>query len=291
MTTPAINRSLTTIRTELEFLKDSEVLTDDLYDRLCTALPPKYQANMPPWGIDKLEAPSADKLAVDLANTSIVEKKRAPSPPPPLRTPHGPAPQGYCIAQYDYESNEQGDLRLRKGDKICVYEHLSPDWWKGAVKNLLGSPGVFPSNYVKVVSQQEYDSDSDTKAVIRPGPNPHDEKQHSLPLPYDQKNQYDGPPPAGANYGNSYGAPQNYNSYPPQQQAPQQYGSYAQYPPPSTNFYAPPPPAQQQYAPPAQIEQPSKPQSLMAKIGGKFGNAAIFGAGATVGSDIVNAIF
>ena len=76
------------------------------------------------------------------------------------------------------------------------------------------------------------------------------------------------------------------------------YGGYAQYPPPSTNYYPP-----QQYQQPQQpqqsqqvVEQQPEQQQLLGsehvkKFGSKLGNAAIFGAGALIGSNIVNSIF
>jgi len=38
-------------------------------------------------------------------------------------------------------------------------------------------------------------------------------------------------------------------------------------------------------------QRPSKGAEMGKKFGKKLGNAAIFGAGATIGSDIVNSIF
>lgn len=72
-------------------------------------------------------------------------------------------------------------------------------------------------------------------------------------------------------------------------------GSYQQpFPPPSTNYYQQPP---QQYQQPQQ-QQPQQEQQQqhhshnhLKKFGSKLGNAAIFGAGATMGSDLVNSIF
>ena len=43
MSAALVNRSLTTIRTELEFLKDSDVITEGLYEKLLQLLPTKYQ--------------------------------------------------------------------------------------------------------------------------------------------------------------------------------------------------------------------------------------------------------
>lgn len=42
---------------------------------------------------------------------------------------------------------------------------------------------------------------------------------------------------------------------------------------------------------PGRVQSPSKGQEYGKKFGKKMGNAAIFGAGATVGSNIVNSIF
>ncbi|EGA74944.1 Lsb1p [Saccharomyces cerevisiae AWRI796] len=76
---------------------------------------------------------------------------------------------------------------------------------------------------------------------------------------------------------------------PQQQQAP------LPYPPPFTNYYQQP---QQQYAPPsqqapveAQPQQSSGASSAFKSFGSKLGNAAIFGAGSAIGSDIVNSYF
>ena len=55
---------------------------------------------------------------------------------------------------------------------------------------------------------------------------------------------------------------------------------------PQNNYGNVPPPQQDN----GQQQQPSKAQNMGAKFGKKLGNAAIFGAGATMGADLVNAI-
>ena len=57
MSSALINRSLTTVKTELEFLCDSDVITKDLYQQLVTSLPEKYHKDMAPWdvGVDKVD--------------------------------------------------------------------------------------------------------------------------------------------------------------------------------------------------------------------------------------------
>ncbi|KAI1437824.1 SH3 domain-containing protein [Xylaria sp. CBS 124048] len=77
---------------------------------------------------------------------------------------------------------------------------------------------------------------------------------------------------------------------------------YAPSPTPSNSMYPPPPKAQNPYnaqIPPVAVAEgggedhggSSKMSGAGKKIGKKLGNAAIFGAGATIGSNLVNSIF
>ncbi|KAK6455658.1 SH3 domain-containing protein [Scheffersomyces xylosifermentans] len=269
MSAPLINRSLTTIRTELEFLRDSEVITEELYEKLNSSLPAKYSKDMTAWGVDKLGSVSTnekasystDKLADQLSTSSISAPPGRPPQPPAYN-----APVAFCRALFDYNATESEDLGLKKDDQIVVLEKLSPDWWKGHLKNQ-STTGVFPSNYVVEISEKEFESHG--RAAAAPPP----EKAQYLP------------PQQGY-------SPQPPHQPPLQQQA--SYGGYSQFPPPSTNYY--PPPQQLQQAPPQQFQQepqqqPPKSHDHLKKFGSKLGNAAIFGAGATIGSDIVNSIF
>ncbi|KAK7681200.1 hypothetical protein QCA50_015816 [Cerrena zonata] len=308
MSAATIKHSLATIKTELEFLNDSQVITDALYDKLMGALPPKYIAGMEAYDVDKLggstpatpatpaagvSTPSYDarsapppapqqsnvaKLTQDLSNTTIGAPPGAPPQPPRSQEAK---PLGYCKALFDYQAHEADDLSFKKDEKLAVLEHLSEDWWKGFKQNEgPNRAGVFPSNYVNVISQQEFESSVSTRSVPPPPPQINEKATYS-------PTAYSAPPP-----------PPQYDQYqpPPQALQPQPlYGGYAQYPPPSTNYYQQPPPQQYQPLPqpaPQQtvVEQPQE-QSTMRKVGGKFGNAAIFGAGATLGGDLVNSIF
>lgn len=283
MSGPLINRSLTTIRTELEFLKDSEVIDDSLYERLFSALPSKYQKDMKPWGVDKLSTSnssassvatpdSTEKVAEKLADTFAAASISAPplkSSPPSYES----KTLGYCRSIYPYSSLEPGDLDFPKGAKIKVVEHLSPDWYRGDYD---GKTGVFPSNYTEPISKEEFQ-----ESRSRPPP----------PIAnnsYNEKSSYNSHGPSNPpNFGGHQNTYDNSFGPPPQQQY--NTGGYAQYPPSSTNYYQPP----QQVVP---QEQPVQPQNSLGgqhlrKFGGKLGNAAIFGAGATIGSDIVNSIF
>ena len=157
------------------------------------SLPKKYAKDMAPWGVDKIPSFSgsktgslaassgaknaaAESLTDSFKKTSLKDDFGPPSHPPapapaPVPVPERvPAPAlGYCKASFSYESSESGDLKLEKGDLIAVLEHLSPDWWKGYKKGTLpAQAGVFPSNYVVVVSETEFKAASTPSAPPAP---------------------------------------------------------------------------------------------------------------------------
>lgn len=302
MSAALINRSLTTIRTELEFLHDSEVIDKALFDKLTGSLPQKYTKDMQPWGLDKIDGSSSttnsgsnklftnpvDSVADSLAVVTVQDHIEPPRNPPSIPVPprNLAAAIGYCKASYNYDAQELGDLALRKDDRIAVLEHLSSDWWKGYKYLDPSSVGVFPSNYVSVISESEYNNTSpvgNEKANYSPG-----NVEQYAPPSYEPSST--GPKYGGYQVQNSVMQPQM-NMQPMQPQ----YG-YNQFPP--ANYYPPQQPAQQQQqlAPPQEVQQQhtgglSSMNAHAKKFGKKMGNAAIFGAGATIGSNIVNLIF
>lgn len=298
MSAALVNRSLTTVRTELEFLLDSDVIDKPLFDTLVAALPQKYVKDAAPWGIDKIRLDAApplresDSVTEALKNTSLEEKPPQQAPAIPQK-PRNPL-VGYCKASFNYEPQQEGDLSLRKDDKIAVVEHLSPDWWKGYRQGENpDKAGVFPSNYVTVISEAEFSLSQNERAP---------EKAQYSPESFSRPPAYQAPSnaPPSAPYG-AYDDKKSYEQSPSHGYQAQQpsYGGYAQFPPPLTNYYAPQQqqpvqqPVQQQLAPPQQPvqQQHSGASEHFKKFGSKLGNAAIFGAGATIGSDIVNLIF
>ena len=50
-------------------------------------------------------------------------------------------------AAFDFEPQEEGELRLRKGDKITVLDKSDQNWWRG--RNAQNQEGMFPVPYVK----------------------------------------------------------------------------------------------------------------------------------------------
>lgn len=165
---------------------------------------------------------------------------------------------------YDFQPQQSGDLALKSGDKITIVERLSQDWFKGRDSN--NNEGVFPANYVKVVENS------------RPAGRP-----LAPPPP-----SYSSTSVAATNTGGSRNEYYN-QSVPQQQQTAQQQAP--PFPPASTNYYQQPvqqQPVQQQ---PVQQQQTAQQKpSAFGNIGSKLGNAFVFGAGATLGGDLVNAI-
>lgn len=159
---------------------------------------------------------------------------------------------------YKYDATDSRDCSFDRDDAVLVFEYMNNDWWMGRNERT-GQEGIFPKTYVQVVA---------------PGGGP------------------GGPPPNGMmNHNEKAGAPMYGGSPAPAQPV---YGGY------------PPPPQQQNpynasVPPMAVAEQPQGQQqggenggkagAMGKKFGKKLGNAAIFGAGATIGSNIVNSIF
>ncbi|SCU97785.1 LAMI_0F11364g1_1 [Lachancea mirantina] len=241
MSASSINRSLTTIRTELEFLKESNVLSEETYQEIMGSLPEK-----------------ADSSRSGGQNN---------------------APNGaeFVEAIYAFRAQQDGDLDLQPGDKVQVLEKPSREWFKGSCN---GRVGMFPSNYVKPAFSGGSVVGSDRSNL--PPPPQYQAQPNLQPQPTNnsyQSNSSQQPfPPPSTNYYQQ--PPQQYQQYqqPQFQQQPQYYQPQPQQPP-------------QEPAQPAPQAQSHHGSDAFKRFGSKLGNAAIFGAGATMGSDLVNSIF
>ncbi|EJS41288.1 pin3p [Saccharomyces arboricola H-6] len=210
MSASLINRSLTNVRTELDFLKESNVISNDVFDEINKSLPVRWN-------------PSSVPRDTNSASLEYVE------------------------AIYQFDPQQDGDLGLKPGDKIQLLEKLSPEWYKGTCN---GRTGIFPSNYVKPAF-----SGSNGPSNLPPPPQYKAQELQQIPTQNSASSSY--------------------------QQQP--------FPPPSTNYYQQPQQQQQQQAPQPQPQKNS--HNPLKSFGSKLGSAAVFGAGATIGSDIVNSIF
>ncbi|EHA46160.1 hypothetical protein MCOR27_003723 [Pyricularia oryzae] len=279
------NKSLRLIKNELESLLDKGVITEDAYDSIHTLLPAEGTLGRrnaeaaTPASSSSTPAPAAAATrapppADDLANLSINDNHATPpsyaqsnpgatagSRPPPPPPPTKPV-LCHARALYAYPGSDVRDCAFERDDRIAVHEYMNPDWWMG--RNLrTGREGIFPRNYVE--PEPVNDSYANEKSA--------------------GYNAYNAGPPQGQ-AGGYYGG----GGYPPQQQQhnPNPYNNPA--PPMAIANPQPAQPEAQQAQQPAEGGG-SKMGEMGKKIGGKFGNAAIFGAGATFGGNIVNSIF
>ncbi|KAL9978747.1 hypothetical protein ACROYT_G016302 [Oculina patagonica] len=57
-----------------------------------------------------------------------------------------------CVALYDFDGENDGDLKLSAGDKVQVINSADENWWEGTSK---GQTGFFPASYVQVISPDD----------------------------------------------------------------------------------------------------------------------------------------
>jgi hypothetical protein len=53
-------------------------------------------------------------------------------PPPPQSSSSGPSSSGQTyVAAYDFQPQEDGEIELKRGDRIRMLDQSDPNWWKG----------------------------------------------------------------------------------------------------------------------------------------------------------------
>ncbi|KAK7907323.1 hypothetical protein WMY93_015935 [Mugilogobius chulae] len=91
------------------------------------------------------------------------------------------APKEYCKVTFAFEATNEDELTLKEGDIIHILSKDTgePGWWRGEVG---GKEGVFPDNFVTIVSETEKDASTlrgSLKTSLRPDP----EEKPRKPLP------------------------------------------------------------------------------------------------------------
>ncbi|KAF4124528.1 LAS seventeen-binding protein 1/2 [Geosmithia morbida] len=271
-----VNRSLRTIKNELENLLEKGVIDEQVYDEIHSTLPEESPLSGPlrtaasrnatPASTVRSNGPTSPPAAA-MANLDIAGGAgKSPSPAPPsyedtpppnlpsrnnpaaAAPPPGPPPSKPVIAHaralYQYNASDGRDLAMEKDDKVSVHEYMNQDWWMGTNQRT-GLEGIFPRNYVLVENESKAPVPQEA-AHASSAYAPQSQPQYGYPQNQPYQNPYDSsvPPMAVAN---GSGQPSN--------------------------------------------GEPSKKQEMGKKFGKKLGNAAIFGAGATIGGNIVNSIF
>jgi hypothetical protein len=254
---------------ELEALAEREFITDEQYDLILRTLPAEAALHNATSPVPSRSTTATSSVTDGFAAMSISDRNSSATtisnnPPPsysapaPLPPRNPPQPQhkevAHVVALYRYHDPDPRDLNFEAGDHISVTEYCNPEWGSG--RNVrTGEEGIFPRNYVRI--------ESTPSALAQPAqPSYNDEKTSGY-----------------------YGVPQpTLSSYPGQQ-------GYPQPPPPgpSSPYDGPVPPMQVANQPTE--HQPGKGAEMGKKFGKKLGNAAIFGAGASIGSNLVNSIF
>ncbi|KAH8147986.1 uncharacterized protein LAJ45_08088 [Morchella importuna] len=246
--TALANRSIRTIRAELEFLADTAIISPSALSQILSILPAESTTRCPPTPAAG-PAPKSTTPAVSYPTFS-------PPPQPQQQQQHLPiapsAPPSYtptplvlslAEAQWAFNGTEAGDLSFEAGAKLEVLEKVKDDWWKGRVVGGDGTAGLFPSAYVRETQVLATAPSGDVKKPALP----------SLP-------------------------PRGYGGYGP---GGNMMTDVAHGPSQSTSVF--------------EQQQQEEKKPILGKNGEKFGkklgNAAIFGAGATIGGKIVNGIF
>ncbi|AGO11155.1 AaceriAFR320Wp [[Ashbya] aceris (nom. inval.)] len=255
MSSTLINRSLATIRTELAFLVDSGVITRQQSQQI--------ESNLP-----------------------------NPNEPPRATPANDAGPVEYVEAVYTFQAQQPGDLDFKVGEKIEVLEKPSPEWYKGRCN---GKVGMFPSNYVKPAfsggsvvkeaSPPRYPAQPPVPQVQSPVTQSPPASYSQSPFPPGASSYYQHPTAAYPPPPAPYQPPTQYQS------PPAQYAPPAQYQAAPVPYQAPPQAVVQPAAAPAEQGGDNGVSGAAKKFGSKLGNAAIFGAGATLGSDLVHSIF
>jgi len=143
------NRSLRSIKTELDFLAENDIIDQAQLSSILSQLPDETS-----FGQSRVPVPSLPTR--NNQNTSYNDEKshyndtQSHNPPPAYTAPPsaGPAVLTHAVALYDYKGTDDGDLSMQTNDRIAVHEYLNADWWKGR-NDRTGRIGIFPQSYIR----------------------------------------------------------------------------------------------------------------------------------------------
>lgn len=173
-----VNRSIRTIKAELEYLCDSSIISPQTLSDLLSRIPPQTALHAPisvgavPPPTQNLhnglQSPMSNLSLQNTRTTGSMNEKQdnpyyqaptSPQPPPtyasspPQASWPGPPPLCQANALYAYTSTDAGDLELQPNDHITVTEYMNAEWWKGR-SSRTGLEGIFPRSYVKVLDEK-----------------------------------------------------------------------------------------------------------------------------------------
>ena len=182
-----INRSIRSIKAELEFLCDSSIISpqslSDLLSRIPSqtalhapisvgAVAPETQNNAAAVPIQPMNGLNLNRIherkssynngasnGYNNEKADYPPPSASPQPPPPAYQNAPPPsqaqwpPLAQATALYAYTSSDEGDLELQPNDHVTVTEYMNAEWWKGK-SSRTGQEGIFPRSYVKVIEEK-----------------------------------------------------------------------------------------------------------------------------------------
>ncbi|KAL8842712.1 MAG: hypothetical protein Q9170_000368 [Blastenia crenularia] len=78
-----------------------------------------------------------------------------------------------ALVQFDYDKAEDNEIDLREGEYVTNIDMVDNDWWMG--ENASSDVGLFPSNYVELVADDEHDNAA--ASTHAPAPVPDNESE------------------------------------------------------------------------------------------------------------------
>lgn len=168
LNTAMINRSIRTIKAELEFLTDASVISPQTLSELLSQIPAQTALHAPisvgavPSMAPRIGAPQPPTSPMqnlrmnEKQNNNYYQPPPAPSPvPPPAYGAPPPSlpPLAQATALYAYAGEDAGDLHLEPNDHVVVTEYMNAEWWKGR-SSRTGEEGIFPRSYVRVLEDK-----------------------------------------------------------------------------------------------------------------------------------------
>ncbi|XP_018558923.1 CD2-associated protein isoform X2 [Lates calcarifer] len=136
------------------------------------------------------------KLKVRLPSPETEERKDKPVPslPSAAKPAHPnmtdsqradgdskPKAKEYCKVTFSFEATNEDELSLKEGDIIHILSKDTgePGWWRGEIG---GKEGVFPDNFVSLISEAEKES-STSRGSVKSSPKPESEEKPKKPPP------------------------------------------------------------------------------------------------------------
>ncbi|RDA90911.1 hypothetical protein CP533_4441 [Ophiocordyceps camponoti-saundersi (nom. inval.)] len=116
------------------------------------------------------EEPSSPiRVAAPVARGAVENKAAAPQEEEHEPTHAGAQRGKRALIQYDYEKAEDNEIDLVDGEYVTNIDMVDEDWWMGT--NSAGESGLFPSNYVELVDDDEGEA-APAPAPAAPAPPP-----------------------------------------------------------------------------------------------------------------------